>query len=112
MQNKEELIKYLHNRDDDRLVIPCDCKDLAHIVHFEITKDGGFDTYEGNIQLFLNRQPSIFKRLIIGLEYIFNIKKLTGRAGWYQIDNTLMNQYQLEKLRDFITEKLKSNGNI
>jgi len=108
VQNKQEFLEDEKQKDKNILIMPCDCYALDHLVHFEITKDGSFNSISGTLQVFLNRQPSFWKRLVIGFKYIFKRQP----SEWYEIDGTILNEYQLTKLRDFITEKLNSNGNV
>lgn len=109
MQNKaaKEWLDRLKRRDDNTLVINCDCTDQRHEIHFEIEPtDGSYGGPIGTFQLNLIRQPSFFKRVVIAVNYLFGRHPLMW-GGWYEIDGAILNEYELKKLRDFITEKLK-----
>ena len=109
--SKQAWIDRLERRDANTLVMRCDCTDFRHEVRLEIDANDGWEGPMGTFQLHLIRQPSLFKRIVIAINYLFGRRPLMW-GGWYEIDGTLLNEYQLTQLRDFLNEKLSSNGGL
>ena len=108
---KQEWLDRLERRDANTLVMQCDCTDFRHEVRLEIDQEGGWQGPMGTLQLHLVRQPSFFKRTAIAINYLFGRRPLMW-GGWYEIDGTLLNEHQLTQLRDFLSEKLSSDGKL
>ena len=103
MLNKKTKVVRQKEKDDGKIIFPCECNGLDHVVELEISKSNYAGLTEGYLQLFLNRQTSFFKRLVIGFKYIFKLRP----SSWYEIDGTLLDEHQLIKLQGFLNKKLK-----
>jgi hypothetical protein len=100
---QKAIMESLKEKDENTLLLPCECGDLSHVVEFRFFQDNGSRVWEAYIQAFLNRQPNFFKRLVIAALYVFKFRN----SPWYEYDSNVLNQYQIIKLRDFIDRKLK-----
>lgn len=79
------------------LEIPCSCGDKLHNVTFEYD-----DEHPDYISIFpmLISERSFFKRLLVGLRYIFNIR---GLNDWYYTD-IVIETNMLDELTAFIEQ--------
>jgi len=95
--------------NEDRLIVECTCNNPDHLLIFDYYKDDY--TYEHdpvfdeiNVSFTSKYYDSFWKRLKIGLKYIFKGKTyMTGDCVCFNYCNIV----ELERLLDFLKERIK-----
>ena len=92
----------------DREVIICSCHSPEHqAIFYYLEWDGDPNDTNIYMQYHLSTHDSFFKRLWAGIKYAFGYK---SRYGFW--DELLMEEPQVEQLRNFLNKLKESNQKI
>ena len=77
----------------DDLFLMCKCHSLEHTIHFSHSKE----EQEVYVHIYLNEYPNVFKRIWVGLKYMFGY---TSRYGHW--DEVMLSVEQIQQLADHV----------
>ena len=96
--------------DTNRLILECECGNPEHLLVFDYYKDEEEDPFrdEINVSFTSNYYEPFWKRVKIGLKYIFHRKSfMTGDCVMF----THRNITQLKELTNYLEERIKNEVN-
>jgi hypothetical protein len=89
-------------KDFESLIVRCDCHSLEHMAQFEIFTDDPPELY---LSVHLNTWRGFFRRIGLGLQYIFGIKSRHG--NW---DEVIINVEQAKRIVNICNAYIAASG--